>query len=305
MPTVLGTTTVRVIESFGALVQDLGRVGHEKLGVNRSGASDVFSARAANLLAGNAPDAPLVEITDSRFIFEAEQTVTVAVTGARSSIVLDGEIRLPAWEPLTVPAGTRLDIAPPTQGYRVYVAFSGAVRAENLLGSVSPLPARGFENPVSPGGLLEVGTPANPPLRPGAAAHLAPLIDRLLNPGRIGVLQTAQAEVFDRMERLYAKSFSMNPRSNAVGARFDGETPVRRDTTEITSRSVPIGSVEIPAAGELIVLLRGRLITAGYPIPAVIARAAIDAVAQLRPGGAVRVERILHQEAALHRLSEN
>jgi allophanate hydrolase subunit 2 len=208
----------------------------------------------------------------------------------------------------------RLDIAPPTRGYRVYVAFAGAVKAESLLGSVSPLPARNFENSVAVGERLVLGIPATPPLRPGAAAHLAPLIAGLHNPGRIGVLQTAQAEVFDGMERLYSNAFQMSPRSNAVGARFDGETPVRRDTTEITSRSVPIGSIEIPATGELIALLRGRLITAGYPIPAVIARADIDAVSQLRPGDAVQFERIdesearwrvLHQEAALRRLTEN
>lgn len=309
----IGTAAVRVVDAFAATVQDLGRTGYEQLGVNRSGASDTFSARAANILVGNAVDAPLLEIADSAFAFETEDEVVVAVTGARAEVTVDGTVRLPRWEAIRIPASRILRIAAPEAGYRTYLAFAGGVQADTLLGSVSPLPARSFDNPVPAGTRLEIGPRRGAPLPRGAGESLAPLAEQLLSRSTIAVMQTAQAAMFADMARLYTEPFTMSPRSNAVGARFDGATPVRVDDTEITSRSVPIGSVEIPSSGELIALLRGRLITAGYPIPAVIARADLDAVAQLRPGAVVRFApidedaarwRVFHQESALRRLLE-
>src|SRR5215467_6203510 len=43
-------------------VQDLGRPGHQRLGVPVSGALDPVSLRAANALAGNAPGAGALEV---------------------------------------------------------------------------------------------------------------------------------------------------------------------------------------------------------------------------------------------------
>lgn len=306
--------SIRVIESFGAVVQDLGRFGYEKGGISRSGASDVFSARFANLLLGNTTGAPCVELTGAGLAFESEREITFSVTGGVAEVRVDGDVRVPQWEAVTVPPRTRVDIGAPVTGYRVYLALPGGVRAKRLYGSVSPLPPLGFANDVASGGTIEY--PAGPvgvPAVPGAGALAEPFRARLGgSPHRIGVLETEQAGMFEGMELLYANEFTMSPRSNAVGARFDGDTPVRRDLGEVVSRSVPIGSIEIPSAGELIALLRGRFITAGYPVPAVIAKADIDTVAQLRPGSRTAFERIdetearyrlLDQELALRRLT--
>lgn len=289
---------VRVTESFGAVLQDLGRAGHEKGGVSRSGASDTFSSRFANIAVGNEPGAPCVEVTGSAFAFDADMPVIVAVTGARSTVWVDGDVRVPQWEPVTVPAGTRVRVDPPTHGYRTYLAFAGGIRAERFLDSVSPLPASGFLNAVEAGDVLALGTErVRPPVASGAASVARPFVARMLGADRIGVLETSQTAMFAGMDRLYSHEFVMSGHSNAVGARFDGETPVRFDDRELMSRSVPIGSIEIPSAGELIALLRGRLITAGYPVPAVIAKTDIDVVAQLEPGAVVRFEHIDEQEA--------
>ncbi|GAA2181778.1 biotin-dependent carboxyltransferase family protein [Brooklawnia cerclae] len=290
--------SIRVLESFGAVVQDLGRVGHEKGGINRSGASDTFSSRFANLAIGNRADAPCVEITGTRFAFETAEAVTIAVTGAGCEVRVDEDVRIPQWEPVTVPRGARVDIGLPTAGYRVYLALAGGLRARSLYGSVSPLPPFGFLNEVRAGDELSRDPRnAGSPVAPGSSDLARPFVERTLGAERIGVIETAQTAMFEGMERLYSHQFTMSPRSNPVGARFAGPTPVRKDNRELVSRSVPIGSIEIPSAGELIALLRGRLITAGYPVPAVIARADIDVVAQLAPGARVGFERIDESEA--------
>lgn len=313
MSAAVETARLHVLESFGAVLQDLGRVGHEHGGVNRGGASDTFSSRFANLLVGNPADAPLLEITGTAFAFETDAPVVLAVTGARAEVLLDGDVRMPQWEAFAVPAGMRTVIAAPTLGYRTYLAVAGGFVAERLLGSVAPLPPSAFVNLVETGAPLEVAGPALRPSAPrGGVAFARPLLDRLQGGAAIGVLETRQTAMFEGMERLYDREYVMSGRSNAVGARFEGKTPVRSDPRELMSRSVPIGAIEIPSAGELIALLRGRLITAGYPVPAVIAKADIDLVAQLAPGTRVRFERIdeaearwrlLQQELALRELA--
>lgn len=292
------TGGARVVESFGALLQDLGRTGHEKGGINRSGASDTFSSRFANLVVGNTPDAACVEITGTGFSIDTDVALTIAVTGARATVWLDGDVRLPQWEAVTVPAGVRIRLDPPSDGYRSYLAIAGGIRAERFFDSVSPLPAFGFRNAVEAGDVLLPGTAAvGPPVDRGAAALARPFVERLAAAPLIGVLETVQTAMFSGMERLWENEFVMSGRSNAVGARFTGNTPVRSDHRELVSRSVPIGSVEIPSEGELIALLRGRLITAGYPVPAVIAKADLDLAAQLAPGAVVRFDRIEETEA--------
>lgn len=305
---------LRVVESFGAVLQDQGRVGHEQGGVNRSGASDVFSSRFANLVVGNPAHAPVVEITGAAFAVVTAAPVVVAVTGARAGVLIDGDVRVPQWEALALPAGVRLDIAAPSAGYRTYLAVAGGIAGERLLGSVSPLPSAAFVNAVEAGEALTLADAAvGAPAPRGAVVLARPLVDRIDRAGEIGILETTQTAMFEGMGRLYSEEFTMSGRSNAVGARFDGATPVRSDPRELISRSVPIGSIEIPSAGELIALLRGRLVTAGYPIPAVITKADIDVVAQLAPGTKTRFARIdesearwrlLQQELALRELAQ-
>ena len=54
-----------LVEAPGMLttVQDLGRPGHEHMGVPPSGAMDPGALRVANALIGNAPDAAALEFT--------------------------------------------------------------------------------------------------------------------------------------------------------------------------------------------------------------------------------------------------
>ncbi len=262
---------------------------------------------------GNSAAAPVVEITGSAFAVVTAAPTVVSVTGARAEVRIDGDVRMPQWEALALPAGIRLDIAAPTRGYRTYFAVAGSFAAEPLLGSVAPLPPAAFLHAVAAGQELALAEgPRGRPAPRGASRLARPLLDRLDRGDRVGVLETSQTAMFEGMERLFTEEFTMSGRSNAVGARLDGYTPVRSDARELVSRSVPIGAIEIPSAGELIALLRGRLVTAGYPVPAVIAKADIDLVAQLAPGTKTRFERIdetearwrlLQQELALRELS--
>jgi allophanate hydrolase subunit 2 len=54
------------------------------------------------------------------------------------------------------------------------------------------------------------------------------------------------------------------------------------------SRGVPMGAVQVPPTDGLLVLLRGRLVTAGYPVLGVATTVAVDRLAQARPGDRIR-----------------
>jgi allophanate hydrolase subunit 2 len=68
---------------------------------------------------------------------------------------------------------------------------------------------------------------------------------------------------------------------------------------EILSRGVPIGAVEVAPSGELIILLRGRLVTAGYPVVAVLTKRSIDKVSQARAGDQITISLIEMSKAQL------
>jgi allophanate hydrolase subunit 2 len=75
---------------------------------------------------------------------------------------------------------------------------------------------------------------------------------------------------------------------------------------EMLSRGVPIGAVEVPAGDELLVLHRGRGVTAGYPVLAVVTATGLSALGQVRPGQTIRFRhRTRDQAVTAHRSQRN
>jgi allophanate hydrolase subunit 2 len=170
-------------------------------------------------------------------------------------------------------------------GARLYVALNGRISAEPVLGSVAPDRALGLGRRLAPGDALFLDSRFTgldhpfsrvPLFRLGAPR---PVLGRATT---VDVTAGPDAAEFD--EGWSAGTFEVSPQSDAVGLRLAGPVPPRSSSAEILSRGVPVGAVEVPPAGGLIVLLRGRFVTAGYPIVAVAATTALDRLGQVRPG---------------------
>ncbi|WFR68678.1 hypothetical protein P9139_08195 [Curtobacterium flaccumfaciens] len=112
-----------------------------------------------------------------------------------------------------------------------------------------------------------------------------------------------RARVRDSAERLYGQDFEVSSRSNHVGLRLSGTPPVRSSSAEVLSRGVPVGAVEVPSPSDLLVLHRGRGVTAGYPVLAVLTTASLDVMAQVRPGQQVRFRPTTVREARAEHLA--
>ena len=288
-----------------AAVQDLGRPGLAHLGIAENGAADGEAARVANLLAGNGADAPLIEVTGSAFSFTADVDLLVAVTGPGTHILVDG-VRQPAWETLVVRAGAVAALEAPDHGLRRYVAVNGRLNVPSTLGSVAPDRLLGTGHALRSGDRLTVRSNfaglhhphlGIPVFRMGARPT------RRRGPLVVDVTQGPDAYEFPELvERGLTAAYEVSIESDAIGLRLLGPTPHRSTGAEILSRGVPVGAIEVPPAGGLLLLLRGRFVTAGYPVVAVATRAGVDRLGQARPGDTVGFNQVgVAQARSAHR----
>ncbi|WP_128427593.1 biotin-dependent carboxyltransferase family protein [Streptomyces cyaneus] len=271
----------------GALttVQDLGRPGHAHLGVPRSGALDGPAAALVNRLVGNAPEAAVLETTLNGCTVRPRSAVTVAVGGAPCPVTVDG--RPVAWgAAVRVPAGALLDVGAAISGVRSYVAVSGGIAVEPVLGSRSTDLLSGLgPPPLTDGAVLPLGQPAELHARVDVAPQPAPPAELVLRvtPGpRDDWFTPAAVHVFT--SRLY----SVSPASNRIGLRTEGPALERAVTSELPSEGVVLGAVQVPPDGRPVVFLADHPTTGGYPVIAVVRAADLPAAAQAVPGTPVR-----------------
>ena len=108
-----------------------------QVGVPPSGPMDDLSFRLGNQALGNPEGAPGLEFTMTGPSLRFTHATTVCVTGAPTTLTVDGT-DVPAWEPVTVPAGGTLDVGTAEgSGLRSYVLFQGGLDVPQYLGSAS------------------------------------------------------------------------------------------------------------------------------------------------------------------------
>lgn len=301
--------TLTINQAGHATVQDLGRFGRTRYGLPVNGALDQYSARVANVLTGNNEGAPLLEITALDFACTPSTDVLIAVTGAPAEVTVGG-VRRTQWEPIAVRPGEPIRITGIERGIRVYLAVHGSVAAPLLLGSCAPDTILGFGRTLSDADELALSGQC-PVIEHPVFRHplfrLHASVPRFGQPWTIEVTDGPDVADFGATaDLLFSSEFTVRPRSNHIGLRMGGAVPRRATTGEVLSRGVPVGAVEVPAGDELLVLHRGRGVTAGYPVLAVVTATSLSALGQARPGQAIRFRRRTVAEAvAAYRAERN
>jgi KipI family sensor histidine kinase inhibitor len=272
-------------------VQDLGRAGLRSEGVPLSGAADPFALRVANLLAGNPEDAAGLEVMLAGPELEFEEETVVAVAGAD----FEGA---PAWRAIRIAAGQRLAFGECLRGCRAYIAVSGGIATEPVLGSRSTYLRGGFGGwegrALRAGDRLPVGRPS------GAPPRLGGIVSPGIRPGyspapTLRVVPGPQAPEFG--PELFDATFAVGRQSDRMGLRLEGPELARKAGHELASSAVTPGTVQIPPDGRPIVLLADGQTIGGYPQAAVVAAVDLPLAAQLRPGDRVRFQAIDLAEA--------
>jgi biotin-dependent carboxylase-like uncharacterized protein len=281
-------------------LQDRGRPGYQRLGIPVSGALDVVSLCAANLLVGNALDVGALEI--------AYQGPTLAVQADSVRIAYVG-----GSAPVDVLAGTdeaRARRVPPLhsvrlsrgQIVRIGALSDAAVGYLAVEGGFDVAPALGSQSTFARAGLGGFGGRA---LRTGDALPLRwpeveereerrlPSLD-LAQPQRYRVVLGPQDDYFsERGRRTFLESvYTVSPASDRMGMRFDGPQLEHARGYNIVSDGIAPGSIQVPGNGLPIVLLADRQTTGGYPKIATVVSADMPALGRLMPGAKVAFEAI-------------
>lgn len=271
----------------GALttVQDQGRPGHAHLGVPRSGALDGPAAALANRLVGNRPGAAVLETTLNGCAVRPRSTVTVAVAGAPCPVTVDG--RAVAWgAPVRVPGGALLEVGAALSGVRAYVAVSGGVAVEPVLGSRSTDLLSGLgPPPLADGTVLPLGDPEGLHARVDVAPQPAPPAELVLRvtPGPRDDWFTPRA-----LRTFTSRTYRVSSASNRIGLRTEGPALDRARPGELPSEGMVLGAVQVPPDGRPVVFLADHPTTGGYPVIAVVRDRDLAAAAQAAPGTPVR-----------------
>ena len=307
-----------LVEAPGLLttIQDLGRHGYQHLGVGPGGAMDEVSHRFANLLSGNSPEMPSLEITLAGPVLRFETESLVALCGGDLSPEID-ERPVPLWRPVMVRAGSRLSFGKPIRGARCYLAVGGGFRIPLAMGSASTNLAAAFGGfqgrRLRAGDRLETEPfPKDlcPSLqgnfRPHGAAFLgsdwfAPWIQELdfVRPSTLRVIPGPQWELLtdDSRAAFLGETFHVAPDSDRMGLRLQGSKLALGQLREMISSGVTTGTIQLPPDGSPILLMADRQTTGGYPRIGEVATVDIPKAAQLRPGESLRFKPITLEES--------
>jgi len=272
-------------------VQDLGRPGSASFGVSPSGALDRGALRLANRLVGNPETRAGLEIVLGGLVATPAFDLWVAVTGAWGPITVDGRA-VDGHRAVRVPAGGTLRIGTATHGLRYLLAVRGGVGAAEVLGSSATDTLAGLgPAAVADGDVLTV--------RPTPRRRLPPLdIFPWTAPDagerQIRATSGPRLDWFDddSRRRFFEQSWTVSADADRIGMRLDGN-PLRRvpSVRELPSEGMVAGAVQVPPSGVPTILLADHPVTGGYPVVAVVRRADLDLLAQLRPGQSVRFRR--------------
>jgi biotin-dependent carboxylase-like uncharacterized protein len=279
-----GTLTV-VKPGLLTTVQDLGRFGDQASGVPVAGPMDAFSHRLANQLVGNAVDAATLEITLIGPELTVEADTTVAIAGAHFEVMLDDRA-VGMSESFSVRAGQRLKFGRIVQGARAYLAIAGGVQTLPVLGSrATHLVSRmgGVQGrALASGDVIPIDARPGPRPARKAAGLTLPTKGRAL----LRVIPGPQDAWFqvEALRTIAGVAFRISPRSNRMGYRLQGPPLPRARDGELISEPVGIGAIQVPAAGEPILLMADRQTAGGYPKIGHVITADLPLAGQLAPG---------------------
>ena len=271
-------------------VQDRGRLGHLRSGLPPAGAADPFALAAANALVGNAEDAAGIEIIGTVFRFTCDDPRVVAVAGREVS--LSTRSRLPGWSSVFVRGGQTVTVYSGERTRFAYLAVSGGIATDPVLGSRSSYLPAGLGAALRAGDALPLGDPD------AGAEDAARRIEPTAYDERVRAMAGPHDDRFesDASARFFGEAFVVQPASDRQGVRLGG-VPIGPRAGELLSCGVVAGAVQVPRGGAPIVLLADHGTTGGYPVIATVIAADIGKVAQRMPGESLRFYRVEREEA--------
>lgn len=304
--------SINVIKpGLATAIQDKGREGYYHLGIPPSGAMDQYSMTLANLLVNNDEGDAVLEcaLLGPELLFQ--QDAIVAVCGARMPPKVDGDV-MPLGTSFLIKAGQTLSFGYPTAGARAYLAVAGGIdvpialdsRSTYTLGALGGYQGRRLEA----GDELPIGT------RKKKAKEGQQIPAEFITPIEKETHLRMIAGMYihrltdDAVKRFYEDTWTVGSEADRIGYRFKGghtmdfkprQQPfgAGSDPSNIVDACYPIGSIQIPAGKEPIVLHRDAVSGGGYATIGTVISADMDLIGQMQPNYKTRFVAISMAEA--------
>ena len=305
-----------------------GRLGYWNVGVPPSGPMDALAFRLANRIVGNREWHAALELTGTGPSLKFGVATLIALSGARMKAQIDGK-DVPFWEPVRVDAGSVLALgAIQGEGQRTYLAVKGGFVAPAYLGSKATFTLGQFGGHVGrvlrTGDVLRLSAP-DAMMRllqsDEAPDDCAPcpraLIPRYGKQWSIAVTPGPHGapDFFtdDDIRAFYAADWQVHYNSSRTGVRLIGPKPqwARTDGGEaglhpsnVHDNAYAVGAVDYTGDMPVILGPDGPSL-GGFVCPAIVTRADLWKLGQLRPGDTVRFNCISCDEAVARREAQD
>jgi len=282
-------------------IQDLGRLGFRRQGVNPNGAMDAAAVRVLNTLLGNDENEAIVEMhfPAGEIEFEAESAFCIA--GADFDARLDGE-RISPWGTHNAKNGSVLRFAGKLDGERVYLGVAGGFRIQPWLGSLSTnliAQAGGFDGRrLLTGDRIELKNPALAKLSSVAVIAGPSVRSNRSSPSAIRITPGPEFELLTAIsvQTLLGSTFEISTQSNRMGFRMSAAELSLIDDTELVSSAVEFGTMQLLPSGQLVILMADHQTTGGYPRIGNVIKRDLPKLAQTNIGASVTFELVTISE---------
>jgi antagonist of KipI len=254
-------------------LQDLGRYGYRRFGVNPNGVMDQTAARLLNTLLGNPDTSGNEAVLEMHFpapqiLFEAN--AIIAIGGGDFAPTMDGK-PLQHWRPHFVKKGSQLKFENKSSGNRAYLAVHGGFKTKHWLGSASTNLAaqiggydgRKFET----GDRLIFNKKIKRQPNLVAAQVSSSLLPSYSRFPTVRIITGAEFELLndEARSKLLEQDFTISSNSNRMGFRLHGEPITLSKPHELVSVAVNFGTIQLLPDGQLIVLMADQQTSGGYP----------------------------------------
>lgn len=275
-----------------ATLQDSGRRGWNKFGVPTSGAMDWFAYQAANSLLDNPPNSAVIEFGLGELAFRALRNTTIAVTGAGYEVE-NYVWTFPLWTSFYVRAGWTVRVKKTSGGNWATIAIAGGFDSPLIMNSRSTYLRGGIGSALKVGDVLHSFAPATDLLKLAARDFPVNKYIHYSQSPTIDVIPAPQADWFnpEGIRAFYESEYTLSPSFDRMGYCLQTLTSPssareieKTITKELISEGMTMGSIQIPADGQPIIMMADSPTAGGYPKIANVTRANLPLLAQCEAG---------------------
>ncbi|OCL26909.1 hypothetical protein U472_05325 [Orenia metallireducens] len=282
-------------------VQDQGRYGYQRYGMPVAGAMDSYAFQIANLLVGNRRNTPALEITLLGPEIGFEGSCRIAITGAELGAEINGK-RIYPWSSVKVDSGDRLIFKGAQQGCRAYLAVSGGIEVDEVMGSSSTYlrgQIGGYQGrSLKAGDSLKV-VDTDKGNFSGIIKIPKQYISEYRRESKIRVVAGPQFSHFSQKEidKFFNSNYTISAQSDRMGYRLEGAKLSHRQSADIISEGISLGAIQVPGDGQPIIMMADHQTTGGYTKIANVISVDIATLAQMKPGELISFSLLSIKEA--------